>query len=89
MIDFYRQLKKGKSPDVALAKATKWLRNLTYRKLERIYKVIFAQLPKDEMLIRPFVESELTEISQMELSQKQQKLFDEPYYWAAFTITGR
>lgn len=89
MIYFYWQLKKGKSPDVALAKAIKWLRNLTDRKLERIYKVIFAQLPKDEKPIRPFVKSKLNQISQMELSQKQQKRFDHPYYWAAFTITGR
>jgi CHAT domain-containing protein len=24
----------------------------------------------------------------MNLSQKKQKRFDDPYYWAAFTITG-
>lgn len=30
MIYFYWQIKKGKSPAVALNKATKWLRNLTF-----------------------------------------------------------
>jgi len=88
MIYFYWQLKKGKSPAIALAKATKWLRNLTDRKLERIYKVIFAQLPPDEKSIRPFIRRKLRQINEMELSQKQQKRFDHPYYWAAFIITG-
>jgi CHAT domain-containing protein len=53
MICFYLQLKKGKSPAVALAKATKWLRNLTERKLERLYRVIFAQLLTEESLYVP------------------------------------
>ncbi|PSB41643.1 prenyltransferase [Cyanosarcina cf. burmensis CCALA 770] len=89
MIYFYWQLKKGKSPAVALAKATKWLRSLTDAKLERIYRVIFAQLPPDEKPIRPFIRRKLQQISQMDSTEKQHKRFDHPYYWAAFIITGR
>jgi len=88
MIYFYWQLKKGKSPAVALAKATKWLRNLTDRKLERLYRVIFAQLPPEDKPIRPFLRRKLAQHGKMKLSQKKQKRFDDPYYWAAFTITG-
>jgi CHAT domain-containing protein len=88
MMYFYWQLKKGKLPAIALAKARKWLRNLTYSKLERLYKVIFAKLPRDEKPLRPFLRNQLYQIRDMELSQKQQKRFDHPYYWAAFTLTG-
>ncbi len=88
MIYFYWQLKKGKSPAVALAKATKWLRNLTDRKLERLYRVIFAQLPPEDKPLRPFLRKKLKQYGKMNLSQKKQKRFDDPYYWAAFTITG-
>ncbi|MEH1821745.1 MAG: CHAT domain-containing tetratricopeptide repeat protein [Nostoc sp.] len=89
MIYFYRQIKKGKSPEVALNKATKWLRSLTFSQLERIYRVILAKLPSNETTLRPFVRRKLYQISQMELSEKKQQHFHHPYYWAAFIITGR
>jgi|694.fasta_scaffold26920_4 tetratricopeptide (TPR) repeat protein/CHAT domain-containing protein len=89
MIYFYWQLKKGKSPAIALGKATKWLQNLTDRKLERLYRVIFAQLPQDDKPLRRFLRSKLDyQYPKMNLSQKKQKRFSDPYYWAAFTITG-
>jgi CHAT domain-containing protein len=88
MIYFYWQLRKGKPPAIVLSQAKTWLRHLTYSKLERLYKVIFAKLPKDEQPLRPFLRNELWQIRKMERSQKQQKPFDHPYYWAAFTITG-
>ncbi|MHC5915189.1 MAG: tetratricopeptide repeat protein [Nostoc sp.] len=89
MIYFYWQIKKGKSPVVALNQATKWLRSLTFSQLERIYRVIWAKLPSDETTLRPFIRRKLNQISQMELSEKKQQPFQHPYYWAAFTITGR
>jgi CHAT domain-containing protein len=88
MIYFYWQLKKGKPPTIALAKATKWLRNLSDRKLERLYKVICTKLPPEEKPLRPFIRHELYKLRKMEPFQKNQKPFNHPYYWAAFTITG-
>ncbi|MGJ5633095.1 CHAT domain-containing protein, partial [Nostoc sp. CALU 1950] len=89
MIYFYWQIKKGKSPEVALNKATKWLRSLTFSQLERIYRVILPKLPSNETTLRPFIRRKLNQISQMELSEKKQQRFQHPYYWAAFIITGR
>ena len=88
MIYCYWQIKKGKSPSVALAKATKWLRNLTDRKLERLYRRIFSRLSPDDKPLRPFLRRKLEQYRKMDSSQKKQKRFSNPYYWAAFTITG-
>ncbi|NEU77379.1 CHAT domain-containing protein, partial [Hassallia byssoidea VB512170] len=89
IIYFYWQLKKGKSPAVALAKARTWLRNLTTYKLERLYKIIFKKLPEDEKPLRPHVRNKLNEFKSMKLAdKKQKKTFNHPYYWAAFIITG-
>ncbi|MGB5959298.1 MAG: CHAT domain-containing tetratricopeptide repeat protein [Coleofasciculaceae cyanobacterium] len=88
MIYFYWQIKKGKSPNIALFKAVNWLKNLTDKKLERYYEVIFKKLPQTEQPLRPFIRRKLTEIKKKALSEQQQKKFNHPYYWAAFTITG-
>ncbi|MDJ0676759.1 MAG: tetratricopeptide repeat protein [Calothrix sp. MO_167.B42] len=88
MIYFYWQLSKGKSPQIALTKATKWLRNLTYKKQERIYRLIFDRLPTDDKPIRPFLRKNLYQIRKMDEEQKKIKPFAHPYYWAAFIITG-
>ncbi len=90
MIYFYWQLKKGKTPNIALAKSIKWLRNLTDGKLARLYKVIVTQLPNSEKALHEFIENELEyRIPNLALAEKHEKRFDHPYYWAAFTITGK
>ncbi len=86
MIYFYWQVKKGKSPAMALNLARKWLRNLSFAKLERIYNLILSKLPEDEQPIRPFIERKLFQMDR--ISEKRQKPFNHPYYWASFIITG-
>ncbi|MDJ0617153.1 MAG: tetratricopeptide repeat protein [Calothrix sp. MO_192.B10] len=92
MIYFYWQLSKGKSPQIALVKATKWLRNLTDRKLERIYRLIEPKLsPNDKSihsLYRFIKHLEQPRISEMNEDKKKEKRFENPYYWASFIITG-
>ncbi|MEI6445007.1 MAG: CHAT domain-containing tetratricopeptide repeat protein [Nostocales cyanobacterium ELA583] len=88
MIYFYWQLKKGHPPAIALKKSQKWLSNLTFAKLERIYKLIFSKLPREEEPLRPFIRSYIKAIPSMSIAKKQQKLYANPYYWAGFTITG-
>ncbi|MFM7406287.1 MAG: CHAT domain-containing protein [Cuspidothrix sp.] len=88
MIYFYWQLKKGNPPALALKKSQKWLSNLTFAKLERIYNLIFPKLPREEVPLRPFIRPYITAIPSMSIAEKQQKLYANPYYWAGFTITG-
>ncbi|MDJ0799544.1 MAG: tetratricopeptide repeat protein, partial [Calothrix sp. MO_167.B12] len=92
MIYFYWQLSKGRTPQIALAKATKWLRNLTDRKLERIYRLIEPKLsPNDKSihsLYRFIKHLEQPRISEMNEDKKKEKRFENPYYWASFIITG-
>jgi CHAT domain-containing protein/Flp pilus assembly protein TadD len=85
-IQFYRQLKKGKSPAVARANAVKWLKQLTPKKLSRLYKAALAKLPLNEDTVRPTLKRELRRFAKLE--EQDGKLFEHPYYWAAFTIAG-
>jgi CHAT domain-containing protein len=83
MIEFYRQWKAGKTKSVALAEATQWLRKLTVQQLKEWYEALVAQLSPEFSL---FIETELYRLGKMEADKK---LYDHPYYWAAFTITGK
>ncbi|WP_017720100.1 CHAT domain-containing protein [Kamptonema formosum] len=85
-IQFYRQLKKGKSPAVARANAVKWLKQLTPKKLSRLYKASLAELPPYEDTVRPTLKRELRRFAKLE--EQDGKLFEHPYYWAALTIAG-
>ena len=79
---FYRQIKKGKTPNIALARAIKWLRNLDYKKLERFYRFSFNQLSQGDssrIILEAYLQS---------IENNKDKLFDHPYYWAGFIITG-
>ena len=82
---FYRQLAKGKSPAIALMSAQSWLHRLTAGKLRRLYGVILAKLPEDEYRIRPYLETESENLATMNAIDR---LYESPYHWAAFTLTG-
>ncbi|MGB3640004.1 MAG: CHAT domain-containing protein, partial [Rivularia sp. (in: cyanobacteria)] len=79
---FYRQIKKGKTPNIALTRAIKWLISLDYRNLERFYRFSFSQLSQGDSS-RIILEAYLKSIE-----NKKDKLFNHPYYWAGFIITG-
>ncbi|HEY9707589.1 MAG TPA: CHAT domain-containing protein, partial [Oculatellaceae cyanobacterium] len=86
MIEFYRWRQAGKSEAVALAEATQWLRHLTVQQLKEWYEAFLSKLPPNELRISAFVETEVYRLGRME---PDRKLYDRPYYWAAFTITGK
>lgn len=72
MIYFYRQIKKGKAPKIALARAIKWLRSLDYKKLERFYQFSFSQLSEGDssrIVLEAYLQS---------IENNQDKLFDHP-----------
>jgi CHAT domain-containing protein len=86
MIEFYRRWQAGKSEIKALAEATQWLKNLTVQQLKEWYEAFRKKLPPDEGRIRPFLKAELHKIAKLEADRK---LYEHPYYWAAFIITGK
>jgi CHAT domain-containing protein len=89
MIYFYWQLKKGQTPTYALSISSKWLRKLTYARLERLYNVVFTSLPESERPLRPFLRRKLDQLRKMSEAEKKEKCFDHPYYYSAFVITGK
>ncbi|MBE9007730.1 tetratricopeptide repeat protein [Fortiea sp. LEGE XX443] len=85
-IEFYRRLQINQSPANALTEATTWLQEVTARELTKWYEDLIKSLHPDELRIRTYLATHLYRISKI-VSDK--KPYNHPYYWAAFTITGR
>ncbi len=83
MIEFYRRRQSGKTEAAALAEATQWLKELTVQQLKEWYEAFLTQLPPEICIV---VEDEVYKLGKME---PDKKLYNHPYYWAAFTITGK
>lgn len=85
MIEFYRRLQENKSPVIALAEATTWLKELTAMELTNWYENLLNNLHPDELKIRAYLATYLYRTSKM---VPHKKLYSHPYYWGAFIITG-
>lgn len=88
MIEFYRRRQPHKSDSQALAEAINWLRHLTGTELQQWRADFLAQLPETLPPQRK------AWIKQSLLGENWDKIqaepvFSNPYYWAAFTISGR
>lgn len=86
MIEFYRRLQQNKSPASALTEATQWLKELTAGEFKQWYEELLSQLPQGEVRIRENLATELNRSSQM---PAETKLYNLPYHWAAFKMTGK
>ena len=85
MIEFYRRLQSGKTPINALTEAVEWLRELTAGELTKWYESLLNQLPPEGLRMKAQLATQLYRTSQMEADTK---LYNHPYYWAAFVIAG-
>ncbi|WP_392532384.1 tetratricopeptide repeat protein [Nostoc sp. C117] len=86
VIEFYRRLQPNQSPVTALAEATLWLKELTAGELTKWYEDLLNNLHPEEVRIRAYLATQLYRNSKM---ASDKKLYNHPYYWAAFTITGK
>lgn len=86
MIEFYRRLLQNKSAATALLEATEWLKELTAGELKKWYEEIFSTLSQEGVRIRTNLATELYTSSKLPADTK---LYNHPYYWAAFTIAGK
>lgn len=86
MIEFYRRRQPNKLEATAFAEAIKWLKELTVGELKKWYENLLNTLPADEFRIKAYL---ATEIYRTRKLAADEKLYNHPYYWAAFTIAGK
>lgn len=91
MIEFYRRRQLHKSDAAALAEAVDWLKNLTVADLKQWCNNFLVQLPADfpqerKKKIKRTLDMELYRWDKI---KSDQKIYSDPYYWAAFAIAGR
>ena len=85
MVEFYQELSQEKSPAIALQCAQNLLRNGTKEKLLTWVDTASSQLTQEKYRgARASLRDLRNEIATME-----ENPFRNPYYWAAFTISGR
>ncbi len=92
MIYFYQLLQQGIAPPAALQQAKDWLRQLTNAKLGEWYATELLPLLEkadleDQIDILFFFEMEASEL-QENSATIDERPYEHPYHWAAFTITG-
>jgi CHAT domain-containing protein/Flp pilus assembly protein TadD len=89
-IRFYQFLLTGNSPRIALNRAQTWLKTVTWQQLAD-WIIQLNQLPGLNQghvdLLTPRAKNTLKEGTIMRLNQPTK--YSHPYYWAAFTLTGR
>ncbi len=92
ILQFYRQLLKGNPPAQSLRHSQRWLQTLTNRKLDRLYRTVLHHITSKnaptstESRIEAFLDQECSDLGTMEPNQK---LYQDPYFWAAFILAGR
>ena len=88
MIYFYQLWKQGIQPPFALQQAKDWLRELTNGKLGEWYAGELLPLLREANFKSIFFfEMEASRL-QENLAKIEEKPYNHPYHWAAFTITG-
>ncbi|MEG5059232.1 CHAT domain-containing tetratricopeptide repeat protein [Microcoleus sp. A2-C5] len=88
MIYFYQLLQQGIEPPAALQQAKDWLRQLTNAKLSEWYTTeLLPLLEKANFKNIYYFEREASRLKKKS-AKIEEKPYEHPYHWAAFTITG-
>jgi CHAT domain-containing protein len=86
MMAFYLYLKDNPAP-LALYKAADWLKNLTHAEEAKFHRNVYQRLPQNLPGIAT-VKSNLQNAEAAAQENPTAKPYSDPYYWAAFTISG-
>jgi CHAT domain-containing protein len=84
MVEFHHRRLTGKPESQALSEAKHWLRTASVAELNRWYQQQMDTLPDDHIL-RPWLYNRLDELATMKSDSIP---YENPYFWAAFTLTG-
>ena len=88
LIYFYQLWKQGIQPPAALQQAKDWLRELTNGKLGEWYAGELLPLLREAEFDNIFFFEREASRLQKKLAKIDEKPYEHPYHWAAFTITG-
>ncbi|MBZ8182103.1 CHAT domain-containing protein [Oscillatoria salina] len=90
IIEFYRQLRTGKTPPVALKQAQNWLRSVTYRDLAKWYRELAADVAATNEDCQEDLEADAAIIEQ-DSAKMEANLppYRSAYFWAGFVLTGK
>jgi CHAT domain-containing protein len=84
MVEFHHRRLTGKPESPALSEAKHWLRTASVAELSHWYQQQMDALPDDHSL-RPWLRDRLDELATMKSDSIP---YENPYFWAAFTLTG-
>jgi len=87
-IYFYQLLQQGIQPPAALQQAKDWLRELTNAKLGEWYATELLPLLKQANFKNIYYFEREASRLQKKSAKIEEKPYEHPYHWAAFTITG-
>ncbi|NET87368.1 MAG: CHAT domain-containing protein [Kamptonema sp. SIO1D9] len=90
IIEFYRQLRTGKTPPVALKQAQNWLRRVTYRDLAKWYRELAADVAATNEDCQEDLAADAA-IIERDSAKMEANLppYRSAYYWAGFVLTGK
>ncbi|MEC5033226.1 MAG: CHAT domain-containing protein, partial [Oscillatoria sp. PMC 1051.18] len=90
IIEFYRELRTGKTPQVALKQAQNWLRRVIHRDLAKWYRELAADVAATNEDCQEDLETDAA-IIEGDPAKMESNLppYRSAYFWAGFVLTGK